>query len=94
VKAVGHAFQPEINKQAEVRTGCGCQTKGGGEIYHANNRSCSENKLSSEKYRENRSTEERYRVLSTLEIYELRRIFDNFFLFLSSSFTLLEETKN
>jgi hypothetical protein len=34
--------------------------KGGGEIYHANNISCGENKFSSEKYRENRSIEERY----------------------------------
>jgi hypothetical protein len=37
---------------------------------------------------ENRSKEERYGVRSTLEIYELRRIFDSF-IFLRSSFTKL-----
>ena len=63
---------------------------GGGETDHANNISHRKNKLLHEMYRENRSTKERQGVLSTLETYEVRRIFDNF-LFLRSSFTKLLE---
>jgi len=57
---------------------------GGDKIDQTNNISHGKNKLSREKYHENRFMEERYGALSTLEIYELRMIFDNY-LFLRSS---------
>jgi len=69
VKAAGHAFQPGINKHRRRQALGGgdggryipvaAGTKGGRGTHHTNNISRGKNKLSHEKYRENRPVEER-----------------------------------